>query len=83
MLVGNIYNLEGHSSLSLFFISSDFHDLHLYCFQENYGIQGFWDRIFKTLNTPTKKSGLLFPTACLEKTMTNLTTKSEVALSKN
>jgi hypothetical protein len=25
-LIGNIYNLEGHSSLSIFFIPSDFHD---------------------------------------------------------
>ena len=65
-IVGNAYNLEGHSSLSIFFISSDFHDLHHTCYQRNYGIQGFWDRIFHTLNTPTKKSGLMFPVASME-----------------
>ena len=66
-IIGNAYNLEGHSSLSIFFISSDFHDLHHTCYQRNYGIQGFWDRIFNTLNTPTKKSGLMFPIASMEK----------------
>ena len=66
-IVSNAYNLEGHSSLSIFFISSDFHDLHHTCYQRNYGIQGFWDRIFNTLNTPTKKSGLMFPIASMEK----------------
>ncbi|WP_424098823.1 sterol desaturase family protein [Moorena producens] len=66
-LIGNAYNLEGHSSLSIFFIPSDFHDLHHTCFKGNYGIQGFWDRIFNTLNPPTKKSGIMFPTASLEK----------------
>ncbi|MEO0014728.1 MAG: hypothetical protein RLZZ535_3117 [Cyanobacteriota bacterium] len=65
-LIGNAYNLEGHSSLSIFFISSDFHDLHHTCFKGNYGIQGFWDRIFNTLNPPTKKPGILFPLASLE-----------------
>jgi len=65
-LIGNAYNLEGHSSLSIFFISSDFHDLHHTRFLGNYGIQGFWDRIFKTLNPPTKKSGIMFPIASLE-----------------
>ena len=58
ILIGNIYNLEGHSSLSIFFISSDFHDLHHTSFNGNYGIQGFWDRVFKTLNPPTKKLGI-------------------------
>ncbi|OLT62460.1 sterol desaturase family protein [Moorena bouillonii] len=66
-LLGNAYNLEGHSSLSIFFIPSDFHDLHHTCFKGNYGIQGFWDRMFKTLIPPTKKSGIMFPTASLEK----------------
>ncbi|NET24563.1 sterol desaturase family protein [Okeania sp. SIO1I7] len=65
-LIGNAYNLEGHSSLSIFFIPSDFHDLHHTCFKGNYGIQGFWDRIFKTLNTPTKKRGIMFPMSLLE-----------------
>lgn len=65
--IANIYNLEGHSSLSIFFIGSDFHDLHHTCFQGNYGIQGFWDRIFNTLNPPTKKLGIVFPVASVEK----------------
>jgi sterol desaturase/sphingolipid hydroxylase (fatty acid hydroxylase superfamily) len=60
--VGNAYNLEGHSSLSIFFISSDFHDLHHTCFKGNYGIQGFWDRAFRTLNAPTQQQRLIFPT---------------------
>ena len=65
-IVGNFYNLEGHSSLSIFFISSDFHDLHHTCFKGNYGIQGFWDRIFGTLSPTTKKQGFLFPTNYLK-----------------
>ncbi|MBD2501549.1 sterol desaturase family protein [Anabaena azotica] len=66
-IIGNAYNLEGHSSLSIFFVPSDFHDLHHSCFKGNYGIQGFWDRVFKTLNPPTKTTGLMFPVASLEK----------------
>ncbi|MBE9225767.1 sterol desaturase family protein [Phormidium sp. LEGE 05292] len=65
-IVGNAFNLEGHSSLSIFFIPADFHDLHHTCFKGNYGIHGFWDRIFKTLNPPTKKRGIMFPVASLE-----------------
>ena len=65
--IGNAYNIEGHSSSSIFFISSDFHDLHHTCFQGNYGIQGFWDRVFNTLNPPTQKPGIVFPTAFLQK----------------
>ena len=66
-IIGNAYNLEGHSSLSLFFIPSDFHDLHHSCFKGNYGIQGFWDRVFNTLNTTTKKQGFMFPMSLFEK----------------
>ncbi len=66
-VIGNAYNLEGHSSLSIFFISSDFHDLHHTAFQKNYGIQGFWDSVFNTLNPPTRKSGIVFPVAYLGK----------------
>ncbi len=66
-VIGNAYNLEGHSSLSIFFISSDFHDLHHTGFRKNYGIQGFWDSVFNTLNPPTRKSGIVFPIASLEK----------------
>lgn len=65
-LIGNTFNLEGHSSLSIFFIPSDFHDLHHTCFKGNYGIHGFWDRVFNTLNSPTKKCGIIFPVASLE-----------------
>ncbi|WP_271776761.1 sterol desaturase family protein [Aphanizomenon sp. CS-733/32] len=65
-LIGNIYNLEGHSSLSILFIPSDFHDLHHTSFQGNYGIQSFWDRVFKTLNPITKKTGIMFPVNSIE-----------------
>jgi sterol desaturase/sphingolipid hydroxylase (fatty acid hydroxylase superfamily) len=65
-IIGNAYNLEGHSSLSIFFIPSDFHDLHHSCFHGNYGIHGFWDRVFNTLNPPTKKLGIMFPVSVLE-----------------
>jgi sterol desaturase/sphingolipid hydroxylase (fatty acid hydroxylase superfamily) len=65
-LIGNAFNLEGHSSLSIFFIPADFHDLHHTCFQGNYGIHGFWDRVFNSLNPPTKKPGIMFPVASLE-----------------
>ncbi|MBD2567442.1 sterol desaturase family protein [Anabaena lutea] len=65
-LIGNIYNLEGHSSLSIFFIPSDFHDLHHTGFNRNYGIQGFWDRVFKTINPITKKPGIMFPMSLIE-----------------
>ena len=65
-IIGNAYNLEGHSSLSIFFIPSNFHDLHHTSFHKNYGIQGFWDRVFNTLNPPTKKQGIMFPVTYLE-----------------
>jgi sterol desaturase/sphingolipid hydroxylase (fatty acid hydroxylase superfamily) len=64
--IGNAYNLEGHSSLSIFFIPSDFHDLHHSSFTGNYGIHGFWDRVFNTLNPPTKKQGMMFPVSLIE-----------------
>ncbi len=66
-LIGNAYNLEGHSSLSIFFIPANFHDLHHTSFKKNYGIHGFWDRVFNTLNPPRKKPGIMFPVASLEK----------------
>jgi hypothetical protein len=65
ILVGTAYNLEGHSSLSLFFISSDFHDLHHTSFKGNYGIQGFWDKVFKTLNPPAYQRRMTFPASFL------------------
>lgn len=74
-VIGNAYNLEGHSSLSIFFIPSDFHDLHHTCFNGNYGIQGFWDRIFNTLNPPTKKPGVMFPVSFIK----NITIQSSIS----
>lgn len=65
VLVGTAYNLEGHSSLSLFFIPSNFHDLHHTHFNGNYGIQGLWDKAFKTLNPPTYQKRITFPAAYL------------------
>ena len=65
-LIGNIYNLEGHSSLSIFFIPSDFHDLHHTGFNGNYGIHGFWDRVFNTLNPINKKTGIMCPVSSIE-----------------
>jgi sterol desaturase/sphingolipid hydroxylase (fatty acid hydroxylase superfamily) len=65
-VIGNAYNLEGHSSLSIFFIPSDFHDLHHTSFQRNYGIHGFWDRVFNTLNPVNKKQGMMFPVSLIE-----------------
>lgn len=65
-IIGNAYNLEVHSSLSIFFIPSDFQDLHHTYYKGNYGIHGFWDRVFNTLNPITKKQGFMFPTSLLE-----------------
>ncbi|MFM7447788.1 MAG: sterol desaturase family protein [Leptolyngbyaceae cyanobacterium] len=70
-IVGNAYNLEGHSSLSLFFVPSDFHDLHHTSFQGNYGIQGLWDKFFGTLNPSVRRQGILFPVSFLEKKFMN------------
>lgn len=65
-VIGNMYNLEGHSALSLFFIGSNFHDLHHTCYTGNYGIIGFWDRVFGTFNPPTRRAGIFFPVGSLE-----------------
>jgi sterol desaturase/sphingolipid hydroxylase (fatty acid hydroxylase superfamily) len=56
-LVGTAFNLEGHSSLSLLFVKSDFHDLHHTEFVMNYGVQGLWDRLLGTLNPDTRLVG--------------------------
>ncbi|MCV3215219.1 sterol desaturase family protein [Plectonema radiosum NIES-515] len=77
--IGNAYNLEGHSSLSIFFIPSDFHDLHHTDFKGNYGIHGFWDRVFNTLNPPTKKPGIMFPVSLIE----NRIIKSSITLDRS
>lgn len=61
-VVGNAYNLEGHSSLSLFYVGSDFHDRHHTNFNRNYGIQGFWDKVFGTYACASVNCGALFPT---------------------
>jgi len=77
-VIGNAYNLEGHSSLSIFFIPSDFHDVHHTDFKGNYGIHEFWDRVFNTLNSPTKKQGIMFPVSWLE----NRIIKSSISLER-
>jgi sterol desaturase/sphingolipid hydroxylase (fatty acid hydroxylase superfamily) len=66
VIVGTAYNLEGHSSLSIFFISSDFHDLHHTSFRGNYGIQGLWDKVFNTLKSPSYQRRLVFPASYLD-----------------
>ncbi|MEA5580097.1 sterol desaturase family protein [Nodularia harveyana UHCC-0300] len=76
-VIGNIYNLEGHSSLSIFFIPSDFHDLHHTNFQGNYGIHSFWDRVFKTLQSINKKQGIMFPTNLTESKMNSIFDNSQ------
>lgn len=60
-LVGNAYNLEGHSALSLFYVGSDFHDRHHTHFNRNFGIQGFWDKVFGTHECAAMNHGALFP----------------------
>ncbi|MDB9523521.1 sterol desaturase family protein [Dolichospermum circinale CS-1225] len=70
-------------SLSIFFIPSDFHDLHHTSFKGNYGIQSFWDRVFKTLNPITKKPGIMFPISLIESKINKISdqvnTREEVA----
>jgi sterol desaturase/sphingolipid hydroxylase (fatty acid hydroxylase superfamily) len=78
-IIGNAYNLEGHSSLSIFFIPSDFHDLHHTCFNGNYGIHGFWDRVFNTLNPPTKKRGIMFPVSLFENRIIKSSSSVDIA----
>ncbi|MBW4614586.1 MAG: sterol desaturase family protein [Desmonostoc vinosum HA7617-LM4] len=78
-IIGNIYNLEGHSSLSILLIPSDFHDLHHTCFKGNYGIQGFWDRVFNTLNPPTKKRGIMFPMSLIEYKIIKSSSRVDIA----
>lgn len=49
ILVGVLYNLEGHSTIKLFFIPSFFHvDHHLYI-ECNYGIGTYLDELFGTV----------------------------------
>ncbi len=82
-LIGNIYNLEGHSSLSIFFIPSDFHDLHHTNFHGNYGIHSFWDRVFKTLQSLNKKPGIMFPTNLIASKINSIFDNSQAAAAVN
>ena len=60
-VVLNLFNIEGHSAISLFFIGSDFHDRHHTHYRGNYGVQGLWDKIFGTFISTNRKTGLFFP----------------------
>ncbi|MBG6132168.1 hypothetical protein IWQ47_004059 [Aquimarina sp. EL_43] len=66
-VVINLFNIEGHSAVSLFFIGSDFHDRHHTNYRGNYGIQGLWDKIFGTFISKTRKTGIFFPSNTLGK----------------
>ena len=55
VVVGTAFNLEGHSSLSIFFVGWDFHDRHHTGFRDNYSIQGFWDVLLGTLREPARQ----------------------------
>lgn len=48
IIVGVIYNVEGHSCMNLFFITDNFHNKHHTHFNVNYGIGQYLDRIFGT-----------------------------------
>lgn len=69
-VIGNAYNIEGHSALSIFYIGSDFHDRHHTRFRVNYGIQGFWDKVFGTHDVRSTNLSLLFPANRLEHLLT-------------
>ena len=60
-LVINLFNIEGHSAISLLYIGTDFHDKHHTHVKGNYGIHGMFDRIFGTFINGTRKTGILFP----------------------
>lgn len=76
-VIGNMYNLEGHSSLSIFFVPSDFHDSHHTNCSGNYGIHGFWDRVFNTINSINKKSGIMFPVSLIETKINSIFCESD------
>ncbi|UJR17229.1 hypothetical protein I4U23_004124 [Adineta vaga] len=48
IIVGVVYNVEGHSSMNLFFIPDNFHNKHHTHFTVNYGIAQYLDQIFGT-----------------------------------
>ena len=48
IIVGVLYNVEGHSSMNLFFIPDDFHHKHHTHFNVNFGIAPYLDRLFGT-----------------------------------
>lgn len=60
-VVINLFNVEGHSAVSLLFIGTDFHDRHHTNIRGNYGINGFWDKIFGTFITANRRTGFFFP----------------------
>lgn len=64
-LVINLFNIEGHSAISLLYISTDFHDRHHTHIRCNYGIHGLFDKLFGTFTIKTRKTGLLFPSNTL------------------
>jgi len=48
IIIGVIYNVEGHSSMNLFYITDNFHNKHHTHFNVNYGVGQYLDRIFGT-----------------------------------
>ncbi len=64
-VIGTAWGMEGHSGAAVFFISSDYHDLHHTAFKRNYGILELWDHVFGTMNSPTRQRGLRFPLSTL------------------
>ena len=48
IIIGVLYNLEGHSGYTLFFINTGFHDYHHTMNRGNYGIAFYLDYIFGT-----------------------------------
>ncbi|CAF3119652.1 unnamed protein product [Rotaria socialis] len=49
IIVGVLYNVEGHSSMKLFYIIDNFHHKHHTHFNVNYGIAQYLDHIFGTM----------------------------------
>jgi len=50
ILVGVLYNVEGHSTIGLFFQTDGFHVKHHTHFNVNYGTGRYLDYIFGTLD---------------------------------
>jgi sterol desaturase/sphingolipid hydroxylase (fatty acid hydroxylase superfamily) len=49
IIVGVLYNVEGHSSMTLLYIVDNFHHKHHTHFNVNYGIAQYLDHIFGTM----------------------------------